>query len=146
MYDNGVENCNLHNSAIEVLTYFQKKGVRQFVLSAMEQGMLKRTLKHNSVFDFFESIYGLNNHYAVSKTERGKQLISEFNIEKENTWIIGDTIHDYEVAEKLDIKTILITNGHQSEARLRNTGSIVISKLKELENVQLLKGSEISSE
>lgn len=132
LYDNGVKNCKLHHFAKEILTHFKQRGTRQFVLSAMQQNMLNQTLKHNSIIDFFEGIYGLDNHYAVSKVERGKQLISKFNIKKEKTWIIGDTIHDFEVAEKLGIKCILIANGHQSEVRLKRTGTVVISKLNEL--------------
>lgn len=144
LYDSRVENCNLHNSAIEVLSYFKEQGARQFVLSAMKQDMLKQTLKHNSVFDFFEGIYGLNDHYAVSKIERGEQLISEFSIEKNKTWIIGDTIHDFEVAEKSGIKCILIADGHQSEERLKSTGAVVISELYELKNIQFMGDSETS--
>ena len=132
LYDSRVKNCSLHHSAIEILTYFKEKGIRQFVLSAMKQNMLEQTLKHNRIFDFFEGVAGLNDHYAVSKIERGEQLISDFNIEKTNTWIVGDTIHDYEVAEQLGIKCLLIADGHQSEERLKSTGSPVISSLKKL--------------
>ncbi len=132
LYDNGVKNCSLHESAVEVLSYFKELGFRQFVLSAMEQKMLEQTLKHNLIFDYFEGVFGLNDHYAVSKIERGKQLISKFNIEKEKTWMIGDTIHDFEVAEKLGIKCILISNGHQSKKRLEETKSLVIDDLNDL--------------
>ena len=132
LYDSRVKNCSLHHSAIEILSYFKEKRIRQFVLSAMKQNMLEQTLKHNRIFDFFEGVAGLNDHYAVSKIERGEQLISDFNIEKTNTWIVGDTIHDYEVAEQLGIKCLLIADGHQSEERLKSTGSPVISSLKKL--------------
>lgn len=132
LYENGVKHCDLHDSAIEALSYFQKNGIRQFVLSAMQQNMLEQTLKHNSIFDYFEGVFGLDNHYAVSKIERGEQLLTEFNIEKDKAWIIGDTNHDYEVAKKLDIKCILISDGHQSELRLKNTGSTVLSELSEI--------------
>ena len=124
----------MHDSAIEVLSYFKEKGTRQFVLSAMKQNMLEKTLKHNSIFNFFEGAYGLDDHYAVSKIERGKQLISEHNIEKKNSFIIGDTNHDFEVAEQLGINCILISDGHQSEKRLKETGTAVISELKKLKN------------
>ncbi len=134
LYDSGVKNCTLHQTAIEILSYFKEKNTRQFVLSAMQQNMLKQTLEHNSIIDFFEGVFGLDDHYAVSKIERGEQLISEFNIEKEKIWIIGDTIHDFEVAEKLGIKCILIADGHQSEERLKSTGAVVISELNELKN------------
>lgn len=137
LYDSGVKNCSLHKTAIEILSWFKKKNARQFVLSAMQQDMLEQTIKHNSISGFFEGVFGLDNHYAVSKIERGKQLISEFNIEKDKTWIIGDTIHDFEVAEKLGIKCILIADGHQSEKRLKSTGSVVISELNELKDINL---------
>ncbi|NQU53786.1 MAG: HAD family hydrolase [Bacteroidetes bacterium] len=134
LYDGDVKNCNLHESAIEILSHFQKKGTRQFVLSAMKQNMLEQTLKHNSIFNFFEGVFGLDNHYAVSKIERGKQLLSEFNIEKDKSWIIGDTNHDFEVAEHLGIKCILVSDGHQSEERLKDTGAVVISELNQLKS------------
>lgn len=133
LYDSRVKSCSLHDSAIEILTFFKAKGIRQFVLSAMKQTMLEKTLKHNGIFNFFEGVAGLNDHYAVSKIERGEQLISEFNIAKTTTFIIGDTIHDYEVSEQLGIKCLLIADGHQSEERLKSTGSPVISSLKNLE-------------
>ena len=135
LYDKRVENCTLHPKAVEILSWFKKKNTRQFVLSAMQQNMLEQTIKHNSISSFFEGVFGLNDHYAVSKIERGEQLISQFRIKKDKTWIIGDTIHDFEVAEKLGIKCILISDGHQTEKRLKSTGAIVISELSDLKNI-----------
>ena len=138
LYDNGVKNCLLHNSAIEVLTYFQNRGFRQFVLSAMKQNMLEQTLKQQNIFHFFEGVAGLNDHYATSKIQRGEQLISAFDIKKSNSWIIGDTIHDFEVAESMGIRCILIADGHQSIERLQKTGIHVIVSLQELMKVNFL--------
>lgn len=132
LYDNGVENCVLHNSAFEVLNHFKTLGIRQFVLSAMKQNMLEITLKQQNIFHFFEGIAGLNDHYGTSKIERGMQLISEYNIEKSGAWIIGDTIHDFEVAENIGIQCVLIADGHQSVERLQKTGGKVIGSLREL--------------
>lgn len=132
LYDSGVENCPLHDSAIEVLSFFKEKGIRQFVLSAMKQNMLETTLKQNNIFHFFEGVAGLNDHYAVSKIERGNKLFQEFNIDKNSAWIIGDTVHDFEVAEELGIKSILIADGHQSEKRLKETGALVLPQLNKI--------------
>ena len=137
LYNSGVKNCLLHNAVIEVLSYFKGKGVRQFVLSAMQQDMLVQTLKHQGIYNYFEGIMGLNDHYAVSKIERGEQLISEFNINAQKSTMIGDTIHDFEVAEQLGIDCILIADGHQSVERLRSTGSQVLPELKELMKLPL---------
>jgi len=132
LYNAGVRNCSLHPMANEVLEHFRKKGKRQFVLSAMKQDMLEKTLKEQGIFHFFEKVTGLDDHYAVSKMERGKQLIATFDISKEHSTIIGDTIHDFEVAEELGLQCILIANGHQSSERLSNTGVAVLSDLGEL--------------
>ncbi len=132
LYNSRMNYCMLQPTAQEVLTCFSKKGARQFVLSAMQQAMLLQSLAHNQILHYFEGIAGLDNHYAVSKIERGEQLICEFGIEKENSWIIGDTDHDFEVARALGIQCILISDGHQSAERLNNTGAPVMGDLKSL--------------
>ena len=132
LYENNIRNCSLHTAALNVLQFFHQKGVRQFVLSAMHQKMLNETLKHNKIFEYFEGVAGLDDFYAVSKIERGKQMIVEFRIEKNKSLVIGDTIHDFEVASELGIKCILIADGHQSEERLKSTGSMVFPKLDNL--------------
>lgn len=135
LYESQVENCTLQPETYDILSFFQEKGIKQFVLSAMHQDMLEKTLKHNDIFHFFEAVAGLGDHFAVSKVERGMQLIRDFSIKKENARIIGDTIHDFEVARELRIRCILIADGHQSEERLKTTGSLVLKTLSELKNL-----------
>jgi phosphoglycolate phosphatase len=132
LYNEGFDSCVLQKSAIETLYYFREKGIRQFVLSAMEHQMLEKTLKLKGIADFFEGVAGLKDHYAVSKIELGRKLISDYKIDTEQVWLIGDTLHDFEVATELGIKCILIADGHQSAERLQQTGGIVIDDLSEL--------------
>lgn len=132
LYNSKVKNCSLHQNVIPILEQFKINGINQFILSATKQDNLEETLKHNSIFDFFEGVVGLNDHYAVSKIERGEQLISGNKIVKETSVIIGDTIHDFEVAKELGIDCILIANGHQSKQRLKSTGALVLNSINEL--------------
>ena len=137
IYNAGVSNCKLHSGATYVLEHFKNMGFRQFVLSAMQQDMLEHTLKHQNIFDYFEGIAGLNDHYAVSKIERGKQLIAHFSINKAQATIIGDTNHDFEVAQQLEVDCILVADGHQSKERLAATGAKVIDDLQQLKTFPL---------
>jgi phosphoglycolate phosphatase len=132
LYNNGLDKCALHSAVREVLSHFRKTGARQFILSAMQQDMLLATLRHHQILSFFEGVAGLDDHYAVSKTERGLQFIREFAIQQENAWMIGDTDHDFEVSEALGIRCILIADGHQSAERLKNTGATVVNNLASL--------------
>ncbi|NQU85123.1 MAG: HAD family hydrolase [Mariniphaga sp.] len=131
-YNAGVFQCNLHTTAKHILKVLQAKNIRQFVLSAMKQDMLEQTLNHHQITNFFEVIAGLNDHYAVSKIDQGRLLLSNSGINKKEACIIGDTIHDFEVATELGIDCILIANGHQSKKRLQSTTASVFNSIEEL--------------
>jgi phosphoglycolate phosphatase len=134
IYNAEVKHCKLHTSVPDILEHFKRKGVRQFVLSAMQEDMLIATLKQQGIFNYFEGIMGLGDYYAVSKIERGKQLIAKYQINTQKATMIGDTIHDFEVAEQLNINCILVADGHQSKERLETTEVTVINNLSELKS------------
>lgn len=48
---------------------------------------------------------------------------------------IGDSRHDYEVAEAMGVDCILLCGGHQSRARLERCGVPVVDGLLELPGV-----------
>ena len=98
----------------------------------MQQSMLEKTLEHNNIIHYFESVSGLGDHYASSKVEQGHKLFSSRNINVDSACMIGDTIHDYEVAVALDIPCVLIADGHQSKQRLLTTGATVVDNLVQL--------------
>lgn len=137
LFEAGVSECMLHPSAIDVLDFFRIKGTRQYVLSATQHALLEATLQHNKIISYFESISGLDDHYASSKVERGLELFSQCNIDRKSACMIGDTIHDFEVAEALDINCVLIADGHQSKSRLLATGAPVVDNLSQLPDLPL---------
>ena len=131
-YNRQVNGCKLHPSAMKVLNYFQSVGIRQFVLSAMQQDTLDQCLKHYKINHFFERALGLDDHYAASKVENGHRLISDLKLDASELVLIGDTVHDFEVASGLGCQCVLIANGHQSKSVLQSTGVLVIDQLGQL--------------
>lgn len=131
-YNSQVKECDLHKEALRVLNYFQSVGVRQFVLSAMEQVILDDCLKHYQINDFFEHVSGLDNFYAASKIENGHRLIAELKLDANELVLIGDTVHDFEVATELGCPCVLIADGHQSKEVLQATGALVIDSISQL--------------
>jgi phosphoglycolate phosphatase len=132
LYNDRVKTCQLHDHSIAVLQHFQSIGIRQFILSAMKQDALNKCLEQQHLSHFFEHVSGLDNHFATSKLENGKNLISTINLAASEIVLIGDTVHDFEVARELDCQCILIANGHQSKAILEATGVPVIDQLDQL--------------
>jgi len=95
----------------------------------MEHDNLVNSLTEKGIFDFFDDISGINDHYAHSKLEMGRGLIKKADINVTETLMIGDTVHDFEVASGLEMDCVLVSNGHQSEHRLLQTTANVIPKL-----------------
>lgn len=132
IYNKAVEACGLHEDVIPLLSRLQQRGYRQFILSAMEQQTLEKTVNDNGISSFFEDLCGLSDHYAKSKVENGKSLILERGLDPERTLLIGDTTHDYDVALAIGCSCVLIAQGHQSKERLLSSGAVVFDRLDEI--------------
>jgi phosphoglycolate phosphatase len=131
-YRNCVHQSILHLEVSEMLAHFKSGGIRQFILSAMQQDFLIETISARLDTSIFETIAGLNDHYAATKVENARLLVHEIGLPKSQIIMIGDTIHDFEVAEEAGIGCILVANGHQARERLEGTGAPVVNGLSEL--------------
>ena len=85
--------------------------------------------------DRFTSISGLDNHHASGKLDLALNWITLTKIDPQDILLIGDTIHDYEVAQVIGIDCILIYSGHQNKERLMECGTTLILSLAELSEV-----------
>jgi phosphoglycolate phosphatase len=119
----------------ELLGRLKTIGIQQAILSAMEEPFLIETLNQLGIANYFNEIAGIQDHYAHSKVNRGLNLIKSQNFHTSETLLIGDTLHDMEVATELGIQCILLSHGHQSYNRLCVNGNVVVENLKALEDV-----------
>ena len=131
-YNARSEECPLQPHATEIIQKCAALGYKQSVLSAREQEPLDEILRFYSLNKYFEHVVGLSDHYANGKVENGKKLVKELNAPAEKIVLIGDTLHDYEVAQAIGVDCILYTGGHQSKARLQACGVPVIDDLNDL--------------
>ncbi|HZK09066.1 MAG TPA: HAD hydrolase-like protein [Bacteroidales bacterium] len=127
--------CGIHNGANQIISYLQNHGYRQFILSAMQQQMLLASVGACLDVKFFESINGLNDHYAHSKEENARLLVASSELQASELLMIGDTLHDYEVATSAGMQCILFSGGHQTAHRLEASGTLVIDKLESLKEL-----------
>ena len=124
--------CGLYEDAEATLEYFRTADVTQSILSAHQQDMLAEAVKHYKLTDFFVKLSGLNNFYAESKIESGKTLIEGLGLERSRILLIGDTVHDFKVADSIGIDCVLVANGHYSYEKLRACNGAVFENLGEL--------------
>jgi phosphoglycolate phosphatase len=134
-YELNKYSLKLYNSALDVIDYFKTIGVDQYLLSAYKQNNLEEILDYFKIKKCFKSIKGLDNIYAGGKTELGLSLRKEIQYSKEQVVLIGDSLHDEEVAAKINVQSILFSKGHQSEKKLRSNGSVVIDDIQDLKEI-----------
>lgn len=106
----------LRDGFSEVLVAFGSLKIPQHVISATEQNMLLRQLTSFGIVDRFESISGLDNIHASSKT----QLAVNFRESHKTSrpLFIGDTDHDFDTAVAMGADCALICGGHSSKKKL----------------------------
>jgi len=126
--------CNLRQNAIDLLNRFKTSGIRQYVLSARNHEHLTEEFNYYNLHHYFEHFSGLSDSFANGKLELGQQLIKLQQIDTKTTLLIGDTLHDFEVAYALGIDCVLLEGGHQSAVRLKTSNVRVIKDLNSLIN------------
>jgi phosphoglycolate phosphatase len=133
-YESRKTGCTLYPFAAEILQIIYSLKIEQHLLSAYKQNNLEDIIKHFGIEEFFNSVSGLDHIYADGKMELGRQLMNEISSNgKENkVLLIGDTIHDYEVAQGLNTACILVSNGHQDSEKLKTLNVPVYNNLEEI--------------
>ncbi len=124
--------CKTYSGVVEFMEKVNKKGIGQSILSAYSQHTLEGMVNHFGLTKYFTHIVGLDNVYAAGKLHLGQQLIKKLGNGKGETLMIGDTEHDFEVANEMGADCVLLSGGHYNRKRLEKLGVPVINSISEL--------------
>ena len=130
-YVRGFASVPLHRDALETLDRFAKHQLRQVVLSASKLDLLTEQIAQFKIQPYFAAVLGLGDIYAGSKEEIGRQYLQNCGIAPGETCMIGDTLHDAEVAQAMGARCVLVARGHQSRETLMTAGVAVVDTLAE---------------
>ena len=135
LYAAGASELKLFPNVIDTLNFFKKKNYRQIVLSAMKDDNLKLMIHNNNISHFFDGIFGIKDNYAREKVSLGKQVVEKLGLNPSECLMIGDTLHDAEVAEQCGFNCILFSGGHVSKQRLKTKNRKIVDSLSELKEI-----------
>lgn len=121
--------ARLAPGARSCLAAFRARGIPQTVLSASEQGILERQINARGIADFFDRLCGADNLDGASKLGLAARLLESLPAPRSAILMIGDSLHDAEVAAALGVRCLLVARGHQSGRRLRAAGLPVLNSL-----------------
>ena len=131
-YEQRCRQCKLHDHAMDVLRHYHQSGRRQSILSVYHHAKLEGILDFFELRSMFTTISGSDNHHAHGKIDQGIRLTAESGVAPDRIVLVGDTIHDYEVAQEAGVDCILFAGGHYLEHRLQSCGVPIVKSLKQL--------------
>ncbi|WP_294718200.1 HAD family hydrolase [uncultured Gemmiger sp.] len=131
--------CPLMAGAVDALEAFKNAGLRQVILSASPVTTLTRQVEERGVTPYFDRLLGLGDIYAKSKVEVGLAYLQEEGFDPAKAVMIGDSVHDFEVAQALGVGCVLQSSGHQPPETLCRTGAPVVAGLREAAELILRK-------
>jgi len=132
-YEAGRPGCALHPEVRPTLERIAASNRRQALLSASAQASLNQAVRALELDAFFDRVVGLDNIYAHSKLGLGRELVASLPCAPSEAVLVGDTLHDAEVARAMGTDCVLVAHGHQSRARLHQQAATpVVDSLHEL--------------
>ena len=111
----------LNAEARAALTCVRSSGGGQSIISALRQDLLDAAVDACGLGGFFDFVYGVNSLDGESKLARARALLHRLPARATagGVVLIGDALHDREVAAALGIGCVLCAQGGHSAARLR---------------------------
>ncbi|MGN0854349.1 MAG: HAD family hydrolase [Kiritimatiellia bacterium] len=108
----------LNAEARRALELARTLGCRQSIISALRQDLLERATARFGVAPYMEYVYGTDNLDGGSKISRARELLARIRPFDGPIVLIGDALHDKEVADDLGIRCVLFSGGGHSRERL----------------------------
>lgn len=113
----------LNGETLSSLELARSLGCRQAIISALRQDMLDRATARFGVASYMEHVFGTDNLDGGSKLARARELLAVIRTQPKHPQtppivLIGDSLHDKEVADGIGVKCVLFSGGGHSRARL----------------------------
>lgn len=97
-------------------------GARQAVVSAMREDYLVADMEKFSIRRYFDRVLGTDNLDGCSKLQRMKDYVEESG--ERDIVLIGDSLHDHEVASEVGAKCIFYGGGSHHPSRLEHLAPV----------------------
>lgn len=134
-YDAHRLDCALQPDSRRLLAAVQAAGLTQSILSAYRHETLVEIVDHFGLTPYFASLAGLDNIYAHSKAALGRLQVGKLGLPPHEILLIGDTLHDLQVAREIGVDCVLVAAGHHPAEKLRRHHHCVLDSLAELPTV-----------
>ncbi len=126
------DQCGLMRGARETLCALDSMGIAQVLASASRLDDLQRQVHAHGLDGMFRAVLGMSDQLGGGKSGLAAGYIRDNGLDPDSVFFVGDTVHDWEVAQSVGCRCVLVAGGHQSRTRLAATGAAVLDSITEL--------------
>ena len=123
---------DLQYFVLDCIKQFQLNQISQSILSASKINDLNVFTAYYKINHYFTKLSGVDNILANGKFDIGNAHLVELSSEISEILLIGDTVHDAEVASQLGINCLLFSGGHNSKKLLSSCPFPVVDCFKDV--------------
>lgn len=138
LYTDAAAGCGLHAGASETLTSLKDAGLAQVIISASHQENLDAQVAPFALGRWLDAVHGIGDIYAHSKEGVARRWLREEHLDPRSVLFVGDSEHDFEIADAVGARCVLFSGGHHAREHLQGLGVPVID---DLASVPALLGS-----
>lgn len=125
------DESKLYDGLVDCLVKLKEDNYKLFILTATEKKLLIEQLKHLGIDMYFDGFAACDDIHAKGKIEYGKEFISKNHIDPSESLMIGDCLHDFEVANEIGLKPVLFSQGHNSLKTLQKVNAPIVNSFEE---------------
>lgn len=132
-----LEDCTLTEGTPQLLERLSQAGSRQIIVSSCEKNQLAAAVKKFGIERYFDAVIGADNFLAASKIDKAREWFAQNAGITSRAIVIGDLVHDTELAQAIGADCILLSSGHESPLRLLESGVPVCADAGDIWNNML---------
>lgn len=131
-YYKNFQQCDLQSDSEKLLDFFLDNKIGQSIISLLPQNILNEMVDFYKLENYFHGVIGQSNFNTQNKVESARNYFEKFDYNPIEILVIGDTTYDFEVAKTFGFHCALVSKGHQSHERLKQSGALVFNSLSEV--------------
>lgn len=121
-------NLKFFPGIMKMLTELKKRGKTLAVATGKSRIGLERAIARTNSADFFSARRTGDDCFSKPHPQMLEEIMAELGYEKENTLMVGDSIHDLRMANAANVKAIAVSYGAFSKEVLESAKPVAICK------------------
>jgi phosphoglycolate phosphatase len=107
----GIYQANVYEGIEELLKYIRQMGCSTAVATLKREDFSIAMLKHFGLLHLFDAVYGIDQNDTLTKVDLLNKCIGKLECNRQNSFLIGDSVHDANGAKTAKIPFVGVAYG-----------------------------------